>query len=134
MNIKIDTMEQNGIVRTQSRYPVKETIDKLATFLQGHGATVYARIDQQSEVRNAGKDIRPLEFLLFGNPKVGGAVMEANPMSALELPLKVIAWEDAEGKVWLAYNEAAYIEERYGLPQELTKPLDLHPVVAKALS
>jgi uncharacterized protein (DUF302 family) len=127
-------MDKKGIVKTVSPYPVKETIDRIVVFLQAHGGTLYTRIDQQSELRHVGKEIRPLEFILFGNPKAGGAVMEANPMAALELPLKVIAWEDAEGKTWLAYNEAEYIGDRYELPLPLLQPLDLHPLIAKALA
>jgi len=98
-------------------------------FLQQHGATVYARINQQSELNNAGLKIRPLEFILFGNPKGEGPIMIENPMSALDLPLKIIAWEDGSNKVWLAYNDADFIEERYSLPQTLMGPLDLDPSV-----
>ena len=127
-------MDKKGIIKTVSPYPVKETIDRVVAFLQAHGVTLYTRIDQQSELHRVGLGIRPLEFILFGNPKAGGALMEANPMVALELPLKIIAWEDGEGKVWLAYNEAEYIGDRYELPLSLLQPLDLHPVVARALS
>jgi uncharacterized protein (DUF302 family) len=127
-------MHSRGVIEQASPYSVKETMDRLAGFLKEHGVTIYSRIDQQSEVQKAGKSILPLEFLMFGNPKAGGPLMEANPMSALELPLKIIAWQDKEGKTWIAYNEAQYIEERYALPHQLMQPLDLHPIIAKALA
>jgi uncharacterized protein (DUF302 family) len=127
-------MQPKGIIEQASPWSVRETIDRIAAFLKDHGVTIYARIDQQSEVHKAGREIRPLEFLLFGNPKAGGAIMEENPKAALELPLKIIAWQDKEGKTWVAYNEAQYIEDRYSLKHELTLPLDLHPVIAKAIA
>jgi uncharacterized protein (DUF302 family) len=122
-----------GILQLPSPFSVSETIDRLETFLKAHGATIYARIDQMDEVRKTGKVISPLQFLLFGNPKVGGLVMEASALSALDLPLKIIAFQDADDKVWIAFNEADYIKARYELSQELTLPLDLKGVVAKAL-
>ena len=59
--------------------------------------------------------------------------MEENPVAALELPLKIIAWQDKDGRTWIAYNEAQYIEDRYALRHELTQPLDLRPIIGKAL-
>jgi uncharacterized protein (DUF302 family) len=123
----------DGILQLPSPYSVSETIDRLETFLKQHGATIYARIDQMDEVRKTGKVISPLQFLMFGNPKVGGAVMEASALSALDLPLKIIAFQDAGDKVWIAFNEVEYIQNRYELPQALTLPLDIKGIVAKAL-
>jgi uncharacterized protein (DUF302 family) len=126
-------MDPKGITIRSSPYSVKETIDRLVILLEGHKATVYARINQQSEVHNAGKEIPALEFILFGNPRAGGLIMVENPIAALDLPLKIIVWEDAEKKVWLAYNKASYLEERYALPHDLIQPLDLDPLVAGVL-
>jgi uncharacterized protein (DUF302 family) len=123
----------DGILQLPSPYSVSETIDRLETFLKQHGATIYARIDQMDEVRKTGKVISPLQFLMFGNPKVGGAVMEASALSALDLPLKIIAFQDAGDKVWIAFNEVEYIQNRYELPQALTLPLDIKGIVAKPL-
>jgi uncharacterized protein (DUF302 family) len=126
-------MSPNGIIKHPSPYSVKETIDRLAVFLKEQGATIYARINQQIEVHNAGNEIKPLEFIMFGNPKTGGAIMAQNPVSALDLPLKLIAWEDDDNKVWLAYNEALYLEERYSLPHKLAEALDLGKLVTKVI-
>jgi uncharacterized protein (DUF302 family) len=71
---------------------------------------------------------------MFGKPKAGGPMMIANPISALDLPLKIIAWEDQQQKVWLAYNDAAYIRERYELPETISAPLNLEPIVSHALA
>ena len=130
---KLSLMNPNGVNIQPSKYSVKETIDRIQRFLQTQGVTIYARIDQQSELTNAGLHLSPLEFILFGKPKAGGPLMIANPLAALDLPLKIIAWEDQQHKVWLAYNNAAYIRERYDLPAEISAPLNLDPIISKAL-
>lgn len=123
-----------GITIHPSPYPVKETIDHLLEMLRLQGVTIYARIDQQMELEKVGVKIAPLEYLLFGNPKAGGPVMQENPVAALDLPLKVIAWEDSQKKVWLAYNEAAYIQERYALSAAVSAPLNLDGLIKKVFN
>ena len=132
---KINTvMDPKGVMVLSSAYSVKETIDRLQQFLQQHGAIIYARINQQEEAVKAGLQLPPLEFILFGNPKIGGAVMAETPLAALDLPLKVIAWEEHPGKVKIAYNKASYLEERYSLSSAATSTLDLEHIVAAALA
>jgi uncharacterized protein (DUF302 family) len=126
-------MNPKGVTIQSSQYSVQETIDRLQKFLEQLGVTVYARINQQEEVNNIGLSLSPLEFIMFGNPKVGGPVMAENPMAALDLPLKIIAWEDDQKKVWLAYNEASYIGERFSLTAMVTSALDIDPLISKAL-
>jgi uncharacterized protein (DUF302 family) len=125
--------QSKGIILRESFYSVKQTIDRLAAFLKEHGVTIYARIDQQAELQKAGLDIPALEFLLFGNPKAGGPMMIENPVAALDLPLKIIAWEDDKKKVFIAYNDALYIEERHGLAQNANSPLNLDGLISAAL-
>ena len=127
-------MNLEGILIYVSKYSVKETIDRLQEFLQQNGATIYARIDQQAEVQKAGQDIPALEFILFGNPKAGGELMAQNPLVALDLPLKIIAWEDNQKKVLVACNDANYIEDRYSLLHAQNTPLNLEPIINKVLS
>ena len=126
-------MDPKGIIIQSSLYTVKETIDRLEAFLQQHGATIYARIDQQAELQKVGQIISPLEFIMFGNPKAGGPVIIENPIAALDLPLKVIAWEDDKKGVFVAYNDALYIEERYSLMHNENSPLDLSSLISLAL-
>lgn len=122
-----------GVIIRQSRFPVKETIDHFEAFLQQHGATIYARINQQAELQKAGTSIAPLEVIMFGNPKAGGPIMVENPISALDLPLKIIAWEDEQKNVWIAWNDAAYLEGRYSLTPKENTPLNLLPIIEMAL-
>ena len=126
-------MNPHGIVTRPSQYSVKETIDRLVIYLELHGATVYARMNHQSELRNVGLKISPLEFILFGDPKTAGRVMIENPLAALDLPLKIIAWEDNQNNVWLAYIDSEYIEKKYSLSHALMEALDLSPLIDRAL-
>ena len=124
----------DGITRKASPWSVKDSIDRLEAFLQKQGVTIYARIDQQSELKKVGLSSGALEFIMFGNPKAGGPVMLESPIAALELPLKVIAYEDAQGKVWIAYNQGSYIRERYGLKETTSAPLNLDGMIAKVFA
>lgn len=126
-------MENKGIITKPVPYSVRKTIDKLQALIHANGATIYARIDQQAELQKAGITIRPLEFLMFGNPAAGGKLMQEDPTMALDLPLKVIAYEDAQQQVWLAYNAATYLQERYALEPDNNSPLNLDKLVNKFL-
>jgi uncharacterized protein (DUF302 family) len=126
-------MDPKGVVVRQSRHSVKETIDLLQEILMQRGATIYKRINQQTEVGTAGQSLLPLEFIMFGNPQSGGPLMLKNPLVALDLPLKVIAWMDEEEKVWVAYNDGTYIEERYSLKPAADSPLFLDGLIDRIL-
>lgn len=121
----------NGIVTRQSLYSVKESIDRFQELLAAKGILIFARIDQRAEARKVGLDLPATELLLFGNPRAGTPVMEAYPLAALDLPLKLLAWTHDNATVWLTYNDAAYLGERYGLPQEMVKNLDFGALVGK---
>jgi uncharacterized protein (DUF302 family) len=115
-------MDKNtGIISIPSIYTVTQTIDKLETALRAHGVTIYARIDQQAEAQKAGLSLRPIELLIFGNPKAGVPVMAKAPLAALDLPLKALAWEDENGRAWLSYNSFVYLQDRYALPEDLIR-------------
>lgn len=129
----IGMTKPEGIIISKSKYSVKETIDRLQIALEKNSATVYARINQQQELQKAGKFILPLEFLLFGNPKAGGQVMIENPIAALDLPLKVIAWQDEQQRVYIAYNDASYLRMRYSLTGKVAEPLNIDQLISKIL-
>jgi uncharacterized protein (DUF302 family) len=123
----------NGIISQPSSYPVIETIDRLVAILQAKNITIFARIDQQVEAEKVGLSLRPTQLLLFGNPQAGTPLMVAEPTIALDLPLKVLAWEAADGTVWLSYNDPHYLQQRFSLPDELVKPIDvIAPLIHQA--
>jgi uncharacterized protein (DUF302 family) len=124
----------NGIVSQLSPYSVTETIDRLVTILETKGITIFARIDQQVEAEKVGLSLCPTQLLLFGSPKAGTPLMAAEPTIALDLPLKVLAWEAADGKVWLSYNDPTYLQQRFSLSDELVEKIAVVvPLIQQAL-
>lgn len=125
----------NGIISQLSQYSVPVTIDRLEAVLQVKGITIFARIDQQAEAEKVGLSLCPTQLLLFGNPKAGTSLMVAEPMIALDLPLKVLAWEATDGKVWVSYNDPNYLKQRFSLSDELVKNIAIiAPLIYQALS
>jgi len=110
-----------GMVDIPSRYSVPETIARLQSILKEKGVTVFALIDHSGEAAKAGLEMRPTQLLIFGSPKAGTPLMVAAPSAAIDLPLKALAWEDAQGKVWLSYNAPEYLQQRHGFPADLLK-------------
>jgi len=111
--------KQNGIIDIPSNHSVDETVERLKAILQSKGITLFALIDHSGEAEKVGMKMPPTKLLIFGNPKGGTPLMLAAPSIAIDLPLKILVWQDAQGKVWLSYNTSEYLEERHGLPQDL---------------
>jgi uncharacterized protein (DUF302 family) len=112
-----------GIIDIPSPYSVPETIARLQAILKEKGVTVFALVDHSGEAAKAGLEMRPTQLLIFGNPKGGTPVMVAAPSTAIDLPLKALAWQDAQGKVWLSYNDPEYLQQRHGIPANLLQNL-----------
>ncbi len=108
-----------GIIDRPSPHSVPETVRRLETTLQQHGLTVFARIDHSAEAARVGLAMNPTQLLIFGSPKAGTPLMIAAPSLAIDLPLKALVWQDAQGKVWLSYNDPAYLQQRHGVPPDL---------------
>jgi len=109
----------NGIATIPSHHSVDATVEKLEKILQTKGVKLFALVDHSGEAEKAGMQMRPTKLLIFGNPKAGTPLMIASPSVAIDLPLKVLVWEDADGKVWISYNTPSYFQARHHLPQEL---------------
>jgi uncharacterized protein (DUF302 family) len=112
------------VITKPSNYSVPETISRIEQAVTAKGMQIFARIDHGGEAKKAGLAMRPTELLIFGNPKGGTALMLAKPTAAIDLPMKALAWEDDEGKVWLTYNSPELLHERHGVPAELTSKLN----------
>ena len=108
-----------AIVDIPSHHSVDETVEKLKGILAAKGVTLFALVDHSGEAEKVGLKMRPTKLLIFGSPKGGTPLMLAAPSIAIDLPLKILIWEDATGKVWVSYNSLAYLQERHGVPQEL---------------
>ncbi len=112
-----------GVVSKQSPFSVVETLDRLEKLLQSKGIQIFARLDHSGEAHRVGLHMNPTQLLIFGNPKGGTPVMVAAPTAAIDLPLKALAWQDDAGQVWLSWNDPEYIRQRFGVAEELMKPL-----------
>jgi uncharacterized protein (DUF302 family)/uncharacterized membrane protein YidH (DUF202 family) len=113
------TIADTGISNRQSNHSVDATVDKLKGILQTKGVTLFALVDHSGEAEKVGMRMRPTKLLIFGSPKAGTPLMLAAPSSAIDLPLKILVWEDGQGKVWLSYNSPQYLQRRHGIPQDL---------------
>jgi uncharacterized protein (DUF302 family) len=109
----------NGIIEQPSNHSVEQTVEKLKNILQSKGVTLFALVDHSGEAQKIGMKMPPTKLLIFGSPKAGTPLMLAAPSSAIDLPLKILVREDAQGKVWVSYNSPAYVQQRHGLPPEL---------------
>ena len=109
----------NGIIDKPSNHSVDQTVEKLKNILQSKGVTLFALVDHSGEAQKVGMTMPPTKLLIFGSPKAGTPLMLAAPSSAIDLPLKILVREDAQGKVWVSYNSPAYMQQRHGLPPEL---------------
>jgi uncharacterized protein (DUF302 family) len=124
--MRLDRMRENvdimtatdGVVTKLSPYGVPETLDRLEAILRGKDVTIFVRVDHSGEAGKAGLQMPPTRLLIFGNPKAGTRAMLAAPLSAIDLPLKALAWQDSAGQCWLSYNDPEYFRSRFGLNED----------------
>ncbi len=116
-------LPDNGMVHLASPRSVPETLERVESILKARGVTVFARVDHSGEAEKVGLKMNPTQLLIFGSPKGGTPVMVAAPTVAIDLPLKALVWQDANGKVWLSYNSAEYLKSRHNIPDALVKIL-----------
>ena len=121
-----------GIVDVRSNHSVDQTVDRLQGILRSKAIELFALVDHSGEAARAGLDMPPTKLLIFGNPKAGTPVMQAAPSAAIDLPLKILVWQDPEGQVWVSYNSPGYLQRRHGFPQELVQNLAAVDALAKA--
>ena len=113
------SVTHNGIVTLASNNSVDQTVAKLTGILQSKGVTLFVLVDHSAEAEKVGMKMPPTKLLIFGSPKAGTPLMLAAPSIAIDLPLKILVSEDAQGKVWISYNSPEYLEQRHGLPHDL---------------
>jgi len=122
-----------GFIELPSAHSVTDTLDRLEALLKERGVLVFCRINFSADAERAGLAMRPEQLLIFGNPKAGTPLMVAAPSAGLDLPLKVLAWEDANSSTWIAFNSANYITQRHRLPTEMNANLEaVVPLIQRA--
>lgn len=119
----VSMASDNTLATVPSSYSVTDTLNRLETIVKEKGITVFARIDHQAEAAKAGLTMKASQLLIFGNPKIGTPLMKAAPTTGIDLPLKALSWEDADGKVWLSYNRPGLLKLRHGLNDDPLKSL-----------
>jgi uncharacterized protein (DUF302 family) len=111
----------DGLRILPTQHSVAQVLERVQSLARKRGLMVFAQIDFSGDAQRAGLDLRPTGLVIVGNPKAGTPLIAATPTAALDLPLKILAWQDAEERTWVAYNEAEYLQARHGFPAELSK-------------
>ena len=123
---------ENGIISKSTNHTVDQAVEKLKTVLQAKGVKLFTVIDHSGEAEAIGIKMPPTKLLIFGNPKAGTPLMLAAPMVAIDLPLKLLVWEDAHGTRWISYNSPQYLKERHAFPDDLLKNIAVIEALATA--
>jgi uncharacterized protein (DUF302 family) len=119
-----------GIVNVPSNHSVDQTVERLKGILEAKGVKLFALVDHGGEAEKVGLKMPPTKLLIFGSPKAGTPLMLAAPSIAIDFPLKILIWEDSQGRVWVSYNSPAYLQERHGVPQELLQNIGVVETLA----
>lgn len=110
-----------GFDSQRSQHSVDETVVRLKNILDAKGVMLFALVDHSGEAKKSGMEMRPTKLLIFGSPAAGTPLMLAAPTIAIDLPLKILVWEDTEGAVWLSWNSPEFLQQRHNVPQDLMK-------------
>lgn len=121
---------REGIVSLRSKHSVDETVTKIEGWLRAKDVKLFAVIDDSGEAKKAGMTMPPTKLLIFGNPKAGTPLMLASPSVAIDLPLKLLVWQDSNGRVWISYNSPEYLKVRHNIPEDLMKNISIIEVLA----
>ena len=124
--------QSNGVASVLSPHTVDDTIELLTHLVEAKGAKIFAVIDHGGEAKAAGLTMRPTKLLVFGNPKAGTPIMVASPDAALDLPLKILVAQAADGRVWMSYNTPQYLQTRHNLSADSLGVLVAAEALAKA--
>jgi len=115
----VQAMAADGLITIRSSLGPKETMSRLEAEVRAKGMTVFARVDHAAGAAEVGLPLRPTEVLIFGNPKGGTPLMQAAQTVGIDLPLKILVWQDVSGTTWVSYNDPAWLAQRHGLGAEV---------------
>lgn len=115
----MELFEDDGLVTRSSLHSVEEIVASLSEILKTKGVTLFAVIDHSGEAARVGLAMRPTKLLIFGDPRVGTPVMLAAPSAAIDLPVKILVWQDEEGVTRISSNTPAYLGARHRTPENL---------------
>jgi uncharacterized protein (DUF302 family) len=121
---------KKGIIDKPSNHSVDQTVENLKDILQSKGIKLFALVDHSGEAEKVGIKMRPTKLLIFGSPKAGTPLMLAAPSVAIDLPLKILVWQDDQGKAWVSFNSPEYLKERHGLQQDVLQNISVVETLA----
>lgn len=127
----MQAQNDSGIITRPGSGSVDQTVARLRTLMEQRNIDLFALVDHSGEAAKAGMKMPPTKLLIFGNPRGGTPVMLASPGSAIDLPLKLLVWQDAEGKTRLSYNDPKYLQDRHHIPADLVQNLGIAGVLAE---
>ncbi|HWY41435.1 MAG TPA: DUF302 domain-containing protein [Chthoniobacterales bacterium] len=130
----MSALQGNGLIDLPSKHSVDETLHRLRGILAAKNITLFSVVDHSGEAAKVGMKMLPTKLVIFGNPKAGTPVMIVSPSSAIDLPLKILIWEDDHGKVWITYNSPAYLQQRHNVPAEVLPNISVIEALAKAVA
>jgi uncharacterized protein (DUF302 family) len=128
----VDKPAVKGLRVLPTQHTVADVLRRVQSLAQARGLTIFAQIDFSGDAERSGLALLPARLIILGNPKAGTPLMAAAPTVAIDLPLKILAWHDADGHTWVAYNEPEYLQVRHGFPAELTKNIAALGALAQA--
>ena len=124
------SVTKKGIIDKPSNHTVDQTVENLKDILQSKGIKLFALVDHSGEAEKVGMKMRPAKLLIFGSPKAGTPLMLAAPSVVIDLPLKILVWQDDQGKVWVSFNSPEYLKERHGLAQDVLQNISVIETLA----
>jgi uncharacterized protein (DUF302 family) len=127
-------MAFGGLTTIVSHFGPKETLDRFEDEVRAKGLTVFARIDHAAGAAAVGMTLLPTAVLIFGNARGGTPLMQASQVIGIDLPLRVLVWQDTSGKTWLSYYDPSVLAERYGLAGEMATPVGNLSAALRALT
>ena len=113
--VSLNSFAADGLINVASQHAFDETADKLEKVLLDNGMTIFARVPHSSDALKVNIELQPTELIIFGNPQVGGKLMQCAQTVAIDLPLKVLVWQDEAGGVWISYNDPEYLKARHDM-------------------
>jgi len=126
----VASVTKKGIIDKPSNHSVDQTVENLKDILQSKGIKLFALVDHSGEAEKVGIKMPPTKLLIFGSPEAGTPLMLAAPSVAIDLPLKILVWQDDQGKVWVSFNSPEYLKERHGLPQDVLQNISVIETLA----
>src|SRR4029077_6591021 len=128
----LNMSDDRGIIHKTGPHFLDRTVTKLTEILLSKGLTLFALVDHSGEAEKVGMKMRPAKLFIFGSPRAGTPLMLAAPSVAIDLPLKILVWEDSEGRSWVSYNSPAYVQERHNIPPDLIQNIAAIDALATA--